>query len=237
MISGGDRQNHQQEKQRLLLKLSALTTQHNLLSQEMQETQHQLRLENRGLQMLYEEVKAERDDLQIEVWELEDIVEELFRLLTAMDGPQSVPEPIWVDEARLQFSERQTNDSVHETAVGCETVNLSNLKLALIGGHDSIRRAVIRELSEHYHLTRWVQLPPFTKHSLGRSNIKAKIHDCDLIVLITGYMKHMQTESVVQLRKLGSLSGDVLLLNCRGKSGVVREILAYVRRNNLCIDR
>jgi len=45
---------------------------------------------------------------------------------------------------------------------------------------------------------------PVSKHSLGQSNSKAKIHDCELIVLITSYIKHKQTDSIMQLKRLES---------------------------------
>lgn len=186
------------------------------------------------MKTLYEEMRAERDDLQLEVWELEDLLEELLVLLAP---PVSVSQPVSGED----FLELETVSSGNlttaaalpaERALVPTEVDLSGLKLALVGGHDATRREVIQELSQRHGLTDWVELPPFNKHSLGKSNIKAKIHNCDLIVLITGYMRHKQTDSVVQLKKLGSLSGDVLLLNCRGKSGVVREILAYVVRRD-----
>lgn len=235
-ISGADRR----EKQGLMRRLSTLRAECNVLTHQMNQMRHQLSLENRGLQALYEEMKAERDDLQLEIWELEDLLQELLELLTSADAGQSGAEvthwPEITFEAQPLASQKPSinqADSAGETlSVNLATVDISGTKLALVGGHDSTRRGVIHELVEHHGLLHWVELPPFEKHSIGRSNIKAKIYNCNLIVLITGYMRHQQTDSIVQLRNLGALSGDVLLLNCRGKSGVVREILSYVSRKN-----
>ena len=235
-ISGAERR----EKQRLMRQLAALRAEYNVLKHETAKRHQHLCLENRGLKVLQEEMKAERDDLQLEIWELEDLIEELFELMTAVDVSQPPPEWVVPRETVLetpalvapQSKVSPKNTAVVEISVECAAVDLSAIKLALVGGHDSTRRAVIQELSQRYGLAKWVELPPFRKHSLGRSNIKAKIHDCDPIVLITGYMKHKQTDSIMQLRKLGTLPGDVLLLNCRGKSGVVREILTYISQKN-----
>ncbi|WP_346294448.1 hypothetical protein [Sphaerothrix gracilis] len=186
----------------------------------------QLRLENRSLQARYDQMQAERDDLQLEIWELEDLIEELFGLLTATSASSSDAELAPIEEPP------QTQALPAVIPAKLPTVDLSTTKLALVGGHHTTRRGVIQALSQYHGLTQWVELPPFSKHGFGRSTIKAKIWDCDLIVLITGYMKHQQTDSIMQLRKGGSLSGEVLLLSRRGKSGVVREILAHVSQKN-----
>ena len=235
-ISGADRR----EKQGLMRRLNALRAECNGLTHQMNQMRHQLSLENRGLQARYEEMKAERDDLQLEIWELEDLLQELFELLTSAEagspGAEATHWPKIAFEAQPLASPKplvEQADSDKETlSVDLAAVDASGTKLALVGGHDSTRRGVIHELVEHHGLLHWVELPPFEKHSIGRSNIKAKIADCDLIVLITGYMRHKQTDSIVRLRKLGALSGDVLLVSCRGKSGVVREILTYIGQKN-----
>ncbi|MEO1211368.1 MAG: hypothetical protein AAFX78_17735 [Cyanobacteria bacterium J06638_20] len=234
--SGADRR----EKYHLRRQLRTLKAEHHLLSSAINQIRHQLSLANRGWQIRYDELLAERDDLQLEIWELEDLIEELFGLLTTTAAWEPTLEATPLAEttqlpqsgSALQPLAAQSPIALPENPTELATVNLAGIKLALVGGHNSTRRGVITELSQQYGLAHWVELPPFSKHSLGRSNIKAKIHDCDLIVLITGYMRHKQTESIAQLRKLGTLSGDVLLLSCRGKSGVVREILTYIRQKN-----
>jgi len=231
-VSGADRR----DKQRLRRQLAKLSAEYNLLSQELDNVRRQLSLENRGLETRYEELKAERDDLQLEIWELEDLIEELFEILTTAAAlpADTLTETAGFSELENEFarSQAQLPIALETTSEQLAPVSLAGIKLALVGGHASTRRGVIGELSQQHGLTQWVELPPFSKHSLGRSNIKAKIHDCDLIVLITGYMRHKQTDSISQLKKLGTLPGDVLLLRCRGKSGVVREILTYISQKN-----
>ncbi|MGP1385383.1 MAG: hypothetical protein ACTS2F_17595 [Thainema sp.] len=231
-ISGAD----QRDKQRLMRQLAALQAEYNVLNRELLAVRDQLGVDNQAWQTRYDQIQAERDDLQLEIWELEDLIEELFELLTTVRAIQSAPV---AEEARVAQSvgaasrlDVRTTIPVDQGRPELDGIDLSGMKLALVGGHDATRRGAISDLRQRYGLTRWVELPPFCKHSIGRSNIKAKLQDCDLIVLITGYMKHQQTDSIMQLKKLGTLSGDVVLLTCRGKSGVVREILNYIRRKD-----
>ena len=87
---------------------------------------------------------------------------------------------------------------------------------------------MIRELMEQYGLQQWVELPPFKRGSSKLAQVRLRIQQCDLIVVITGYMNHAMTDSINQLKAAGALSGQVMLVNCRGKTGVVRAILQHV---------
>jgi hypothetical protein len=108
-----------------------------------------------------------------------------------------------------------------------ETINLSSLSLALVGGHQTTRREVINELTDKYNLKNAIEIAPSNEESINREKIKAKINHCDLIAMITGYMGHDLFQVVSQLQKDNTLKGKVLLLSCRGKSGIIREILKY----------
>jgi hypothetical protein len=227
-ISGSDRR----EKRKYKQALTTLEAEHDQLRRELEEVRQRVGLERQELQARCKVLRDERDDLQIEVWELEQLIEELLDLLPDEPDPDHL-EP----EADITTGEPEADLSPSEgvlpldsalEAEASQVADLSTLKLALVGGHDTTRRSVIQELTEQYGLINWVELPPFRKHSLGRSRMKAKLHDCDLIVVITGYMAHKQTDSLSSLKNTGNLSGELLMLNCRGKSGVVREILAHV---------
>lgn len=104
----------------------------------------------------------------------------------------------------------------------------SQLKIAIVGGHPSIYREVSHALRKSYGLCDWVELPSFSKLGIGGSKIKAKILYCDLIFILTGYMRHGQTEAVSALKRSGAISGKVILLCCRGRTGVMRAILHHV---------
>ena len=109
-----------------------------------------------------------------------------------------------------------------------EAKALSGLRLALVGGHSSTRRGVIEELKGRYGLKHCVEIPRMTESNTNRSRVKAKIGRCDLVVIITGYMGHRLSEIVYSLKAADALAGDVLQLSCRGKSGVVREIIKHL---------
>jgi cell division protein FtsB len=114
-----------------------------------------------------------------------------------------------------------------------EPIDLSQMCLALVGGHDNMRRTVTEELSKAHGLKRWVEIPPHSVASNSRQQIKEKISNCDLVVIITNYIDHSLTNSVIKLRDAEMLTGPVIRVNCRGKSGVVRDILEYIAANIL----
>jgi hypothetical protein len=112
------------------------------------------------------------------------------------------------------------------------TQNLASIHLALVGGHQATRREVIRELCENYGLQNCVEVAPSSEAYISRSNVQAQISNCNFIAVITGYMGHDLSQIVSDLKKDGTLSGNVFFLACRGKSGVVRAILNQVRKEN-----
>ncbi len=112
------------------------------------------------------------------------------------------------------------------------TQNLASIHLALVGGHQATRREVIRELCENYGLQNCVEVAPSSEAYISRSNVQSQISNCNLIAIITGYMGHDLSQIVSDLKKDGTLTGDVFFLACRGKSGVVRAILNKVQQEN-----
>ena len=159
----------------------------------------------------------EFDDLQLRVWELEQQVDELLLYIAATLG---------TDNARLQATEAGDELSTFPRP------DLSHLVLGIVGGHEATRREVIHELTEKYQLQRCVEVPPTWEGRHQKRVVRQKLECCDLIVIITGYMNHSLTNAVFSLKSSGALRGEVVLLNFRGKSGVVREILRLVARNN-----
>ncbi|MGK7888578.1 MAG: hypothetical protein AB4042_04540 [Leptolyngbyaceae cyanobacterium] len=107
-------------------------------------------------------------------------------------------------------------------------LDLSDFRLALVGGHPTTRRGVIQELKLRYGLKHFVEIPRMSEANTSRNRVKSKIYRCNLVVLITGYMSHRLTEIVFSLKDAGVLAGEVLQLNCKGKSGVVRGIIEHV---------
>ncbi|MBE9064833.1 hypothetical protein [cf. Phormidesmis sp. LEGE 11477] len=203
--------NAQQENQQLVQRLSALRADYNQLKRDSEEL---LRYADRELTWLKQTntgLAKEFDDLQLRVWELEQQVDELLLYIAAMSGAA---------DAHLKTA----------ADTGESEPNLSNLVLGIVGGHEATRREVIHELTEKYGLRRCAEVPPTWEGRHQKRVVRQKLEHCDLIVIITGYMNHSLTQAVFALKESGALRGEVELLNFRGKSGVVREILRLASR-------
>jgi DNA repair exonuclease SbcCD ATPase subunit len=105
-------------------------------------------------------------------------------------------------------------------------VDLSDVSLALVGGHETTHREVAEELKK-YGLKRCIHIPPHNRESNSRHQIRDKIGNCDLIVTITSYIDHSVSNCIKQLQDTQMLTGEVIRVHCHGKSGVVREVLQY----------
>lgn len=107
-----------------------------------------------------------------------------------------------------------------------DAVDLSDVSLALVGGHETTHREVRDELKK-YGLKRCIHVPPHSRESNSRHQIKDKISNCDLVVTITSYVDHSVVECVKKLKANHVLTGDVIRVHTHGKSSVVREVLDY----------
>ncbi len=106
------------------------------------------------------------------------------------------------------------------------SIDLSDITLALVGGHETTYREVTEALKKH-GLKRCVHVPPHSRESNSRHQIRDKISNCDLVVTITSYVDHSVSNCVKQLKDTSMLTGEVIRVHCHGKSGVVREVLQY----------
>lgn len=210
-LSGKDRR----DKQRLNRYLSTLRAEHNLLQHNMTEMRRLSNLEIRGLQAIGKQVEDERDDLQLQVWELEQQIEQLLNYI------------VQIEQHHGATLKHQAGESLSPDE-NAPAIDLSAVYLGLVGGHPTTRQAVIEELSTHYGLKRWVEIPPLREARIRKSRLKKKLRNCTLIVIIADYMSHPLTHAINGLKAAKALIGEVILLNCHGKSGVVRDILAHL---------
>ena len=206
-LAGYERQVNEQ----LMQRLAKLRADYNQLRQETNELLRYADREISELKRTNTGLAREYDDLQLRVWELEQQVDELLLYIAQCSESE-------IAAFRRSEDVDSSDSDVYKT-------DLSEMKLGIVGGHDATRREVIKELSELYGLKQWVEVPPTWEKSLSQRVLKAKLEHCDLIVIVTGYMNHSLTQAVYGLKESGGLSGKVELLNFRGKSGVVREIL------------
>lgn len=211
-VSGHERQVNEQ----LVQRLARLRADYNQLRRETNELLRYADKEITQLKRTNEGLAKEYDDLQLRVWELEQQVDELLLYIAQVSDAASTGNPF---EAAVEPTAKE---------VAAAAVNLAHLSLGVVGGHPATQREVINELNLIYGLQRWVVVPPTWENSMGKRVLKGKLERCDLIVIITGYMNHSLTDAVCGLSASGSIAGKVVLLNFRGKSGVVREILKQV---------
>ncbi len=231
------------EKRLLAQRLVRLETDYDRLQRDMDELlsyadeeTEKLSVNSQKLRSQIKHIRAENKELREQNEALESQVIFLNQKIEALQThktqsqsttkkrsprPQSSPSP------PLSFSPSalpsQPADLAAETDL---SIDLSNVSLALIGGHETTHREVSEELKK-YGLKRCIHIPPHSIVSNSRSQIKDKISNCDLIVTITSYVDHSVTQCVKQLKDTQMLTGEVIKVHCHGKSGVVREVLDH----------
>lgn len=160
----------------------------------------------------------------------ESFFQDLKRALYYL-SPEIVPQLIEYqqqskDEATKLGIQSHSSEDSEETAP-----DISSLRLALVGGHEATRREVVRELTSIYQVQEVVEVAPSSEAYISRGSVQNRIKNCDLIAVITGYMGHDLSNIISELEKANSLSGRVMPMSCRGKSGVVREIVNWALMN------
>jgi hypothetical protein len=169
----------------------------------------------------------ERDELQLRVWELEGQLK-LFK------GTDKQPERLVTDS--LTFTTLESiiggSNAQHEilandlrTSLAVEnTIDLSSITIALIGGDNYTRREVIQRLSAIYSLKEIREVPPKWERRANNSSVKITIRDCDLIAVLTGRTRHNLTNIISGLREKGNFQGKIVYINTTGASGIFRDI-------------
>ncbi|NET51534.1 MAG: hypothetical protein F6K09_23310 [Merismopedia sp. SIO2A8] len=236
----------------LKVALEAAEVECDRLHQEMQELVQYTDAELSHLKQEIERITKERDELQLQVLILEE--EQDIQAQTHTEEANESPTTISISGVQREettpalpvpSSTQPSQTHAPHTATPTSTttegsvlsthlppdsplIDLSDLRIALVGGHPTTRRGVIQELQSHYGLKHFVEIPRMSEVNTSRNRVKSKIYRCNLVVLITGYMSHRLTEIVFSLKDAGALAGDVVQLNCKGKSGVLRGILEHV---------
>lgn len=133
----------------------------------------------------------------------------------------------YIDEQRRALDER--GQQVPGEPIEAEPVlDLSAVRLALVGGHIATRREVERSLRENYGLVHFAEVAPSSEDHVDRGRVLERVGESDIIAVITGYTGHDLTTIVRDLQQNDKIQGRVLWLKSRGKSGVVREIITFI---------
>jgi hypothetical protein len=129
-----------------------------------------------------------------------------------------------IEMRRQELTERNLSapDQVVETAA---ISSLAGIRLTLVGGHVATRREVERELREQYDLSDYIEIAPSSDDHVDKAKVRERVIDRDLVVVITGYIGHDLTNIIRDLQRSQDLTGQVIWPKCRGKSGVVREVI------------
>ena len=245
--TGKDRHQKQQLNQQLI----RLQMAYEALQESFDTLQHQhdtLQRERDQLQQRYDRLQRDRNDINA----LFNCADQENRELDAkVLGMRSRIKHLKADNAALDskiiylehklglqaYRDRtDDNDAVFDASdviledvrspAALDLIDLSNISLALVGGHETTHREVTEELKK-YGLKRCIHVPPHSRESNSRHQIKDKIGSCDLVVTITSYVDHSVSNCVKQLKETSMLTGEVIRVHCHGKSGVVREVLQY----------
>lgn len=100
-------------------------------------------------------------------------------------------------------------------------VPLNGKRIALVGGHDTTRSEVRHELEKVGGSV--VEVPPGKR--FDEKSVRDKVRNCNLVVLIVGYMGH--DLSTIVDKNSATEKGHILRIPYRGKSGVCREIMRW----------
>lgn len=108
-------------------------------------------------------------------------------------------------------------------------VSLAGVRLTMVGGHSSMRREVERVLRQRHQLSDFLEVAPSSEDHVDRAKVRDRVAGRDIVVVIAGYTGHDLTNLVRDLQRAGEVTGRVVWPACRGKSGVVREIVTTLQ--------
>jgi len=157
-------------------------------------------------------LKSEQDDLQLEVWNLEEQLK-LFKDTS--------------NQAEIPITELFTCPSVKPI------IDLSSISIALVGGGEDTRRNIIQRLSQSYYLKEIREVPPTSEKYANTNSVRETIRGCHIIAVVTKYTGHNLTNIISNLEVRGNLEGEIIYLNTRGVSGISRDISIHLDKLNI----
>ena len=227
----------------LIIKLNAV---HQQLQLSKEETRSLVQYTDEEFQQYQEAVEAaniqrdnaeqEKDELQLQLWALEEKTsrdeEQLNRprLSLVKSLAPSSPEAQNLEPSVETTSLPKSSPTETASLEATPNVNLSNYRIAIVGGHRKVCRRVKAHLRSKYNLTKARHIPSQREKSIDYSRLHSKLEKCDLIVLMTDYMGHPLKKMVLDLKSKGSTGGHILYINTTGFSSINREINAYIDR-------
>lgn len=133
------------------------------------------------------------------------------------------------ENLQLKAQVKKLEEQFQSTRI--QRISLSNLKLALVGGHPKARRQIIQQLEGENGLqsANVVQIPPGSEQSINQTQLRAKIANYMLIVVQMDYCDHSLSNMVSNLQRRGALSGEVI--HCSGRNDAISKIMQWAIDN------
>lgn len=131
----------------------------------------------------------------------------------------------------------QKNEELEERLVQYEAeqsfrnIDLSDIRVAIVGGHQNMMNYAQSTLSQENHLRDFRLLSKDTH--LSTKAFKEKLKKADLILVVRGYMSHSMSQIVDDLETKGQLRGKVIRLptTCTSGPAIVRIIREEIHHN------
>lgn len=205
-----------------------------LLAKETQKLQEQEKLEAsriEEIQNLNQQKEALKENFEQEE---SNYLTELENLTQAIECLEQEKGFYQREQAKLnsriealtqQLQDRNKEENTASKSSSC----LDNFKVAIIGGHPDACREVSKTLCDEHGLQCSILTPTSKNQTPNLKTVKQTVKDANLIAVITGYNKHAYSKHISTLKNTGKLPGKVITIsNCRGVSGLLREILEAV---------
>lgn len=125
-------------------------------------------------------------------------------------------------------SDRDYFASQHPEIAEIPLADISSLYIGFVGGESRILNRVITRLQKDYGLINYVLLEAGYDHN--QNIFRAKLNKCNLIALITVKVGHPYSYMLQNLQSKGAITENLLFINLKGESGIVREVVNYSSR-------
>ena len=130
------------------------------------------------------------------------------------------------NDVAVNDDETALNDTLPEAL---SSLDLSDVSVAIVGGHDNLHSYVTTKFQKDNGIRKNKIRTLSDDHSSSDlGHVKEKIQGCDFIFVITEYISHKLSRSVMELKKKGSLSGEVVRLDKTGTTAVIKSILSHI---------
>jgi hypothetical protein len=172
----------------------------------------------RGYEQLLHSILAAPADLHLA---LAPYVKDLAKALRRLD-PRSA-----ALERYRQVLEAQKDAGIAAEEDDTPLIAARGKRIALVGGHERTREHVRQRLESWG--ARVDEVAPPTTGRIGEREFD-RILNSDVIVEIVSYMGHDMSTIITNLKRAQRLRGEVLSVQCRGMSGVCREIARWMNK-------